>query len=493
MRDRIRERTLSVVAVIGLCSVTSRSNGGNNVLAFAPSCGRRSARTATNAANGRRQDRRGGASSVARGGLSMVGTKRARPTTSSGPIPPPNAKDDDDDDGGGAEEERHRDASSKPKIKFDLLPDFMQKDPLLVTKQKWAEKTRPTEIISEGGASSASKRQKSEMMAMSAASIVFAIGVVYALASSTPEMIISVDPSDFSNGGGLESSESAVRDLFREGNAERLEIATRNIVGTVLPQSAEDVISVSIGEGIAGVIGAFATWLLGTILNFKSDGDYIVLAPMNDAAMRGMESTTAATTTRRGYANSGRMMGGSGGDVDSLVSGAVADGDYFLTRAAAQPLLEALGIPIFFASVASVLIATVPYEAVKISSQKRRNEVEEQVLLNMLLEEEENRRKDMNAVDKVSNNIFDFIQRLNVRASMDDIAMDDYIMDGVTDVNIPERKEQPGNVPALDYVELFADITKWLEYDVLISNYRGILSMPNGQMLSTGWESAIFG
>ena len=493
MRDRIRERTLSVVAVIGLCSVTSRSMGGNSVLAFAPSCGRRSARTATNAANGMRQDRRGGASSVARGGLSMVGTKRARPMTSSGPIPPQNAKDDDGDGGGGAEEERHRDASSKPRIKFDLLPDFMQKDPLLVTKQKWAEKTRSTEIISEGGASSASKRQKSEMMAMSAASIVFAIGVVYALASSTPEMIISVDPSDFSNGVGLESSESAVRDLFREGNAERLEIATRNIVGTVLPQSAEDVISVSIGEGIAGVIGAFATWLLGTILNFKSDEDYIVLTPMNDAAMRGMESTTAATTTRRGYADSGRMMGGSRGDVDSLVSGVVADGDYFLTRAAAQPLLEALGIPIFFASVASVLIATVPYEAVKISSQKRRNEVEEQVLLNMLLEEEENRRKDMNVVDKVSNNIFDFIQRLNVRASMDDIAMDDYIMDGVTDVNIPERKEQPGNVPALDYVELFADITKWLEYDVLISNYRGILSMPNGQMLSTGWESAIFG
>ena len=137
----------------------------------------------------------------------------------------------------------------------------------------------------------------------------------------------------------------------------------------MLPQSAEDVISVSIGEGIAGVIGAFATWLLGTILNFKSDEDYTV---------RGVESTAAtAAATRRGYADSGRMMGGSRGDVDSIVSGAVADGDYFLTRAAAQPLLEALGIPIFLASVASVLIATVPYEAVKISSQKRRNEVEE--------------------------------------------------------------------------------------------------------------------
>ena len=473
MRDRIRKRSLSLVAVIGLCSVSS--NSGGNVLAFAPSCGRRSARKSTIIANGRQQDR---GASVAQG-LGMVGTKRARPTA--GPIPPPNTKDDGP---------KHRDGSSssssttasKPKVKFDLLPDFMQKDPLLVTKQKWAEKTRLSELIAEGGDSSLySKRQKNEMMAMSAVSIVFAIGVVYALASSTPEMI-SVNPSDFNN-----ESENVVRDLFREGSAERLEIATRNIVGTVLPQSAEDVISVSIGEGIAGVIGAFATWLLGTILNFKSDGDFI-LTPMNDAAMKN-SGGAESLTTRRVYADSGRTMGGRG-NVGSLVSEAVADGDYFLTRAAAQPLLEALGIPIFFASLASVLIATVPYEAVKISSQKRRNEVEEQVLLTMLLEEEENRQRDMNVVDKVSNNIFDFIQRLNVRASMDDIAMDD--MDDVIDV-APERKEQQGNVPALDYVELFADITKWLEYDVLISNYRGILSMPNGQMLSTGWESAIFG
>jgi hypothetical protein len=382
--------------------------------------------------------------------LGTVGTKRARPQDDSS-------------------------SASKPKIKFDLLPDFMQKDPLLITKQKWMERTLLTEIV-EGNNSSSSNRNESEMMAMSALSVVFAIGIVYALASNTPEMVISVDPNDF------EESKNIIKDVFREVNPEKIEIATRNIFGTVLPQSAEDVISVSIGEGIAGVIGAFATWLLGMVLNFKSDEDFI-LTPMNDV----MKNSGIDPTSRR-YADSGRM--GGRGNVDSLVSEAVADGDYFLTRAAAQPLLEALGIPVFFASFASVLIATLPYEAVKISSQKRRNEVKEQVLLEILLREEEDRRRGMNVVDKVSNNIFDFIQRLNVRPSMDDVAeVDNKNANDTTS----QQKERKGNVPALDYVELFADVTKWLEYDVLISNYRGILSLPNGQMLTTGWESAIFG
>jgi hypothetical protein len=398
--------------------------------------------------------------------LSMVGTKRPRLT--------------EDITLKAATTEDHNVSSSvaKPKITFSYLPDFMQKDPLLVTKEKWKEKTMLSEIIEEN--TSETKRQKSEMMAMTAVSAVFAIGVIYALASNTPNMI-TVDPKEFNS-----ESENVVRGLFREGNAERLEVATRNIVGTVLPQNAEDVIAVSIGEGLAGAIGAFATWLLGMILNFKNDEDFII-EPINASMKKsGIEPTTKGPM-------SGRNM-------DSLVSGAVADGDYFFTRAAAQPLLEALGIPIIFASLASVLIATVPYEAVKISSQSRRNEVEKQAeLLEMLLKEEEDRRKNFGMkrkldiggasyiMDILSNNAFDFIQRLNVRPSMDDFVEED--IDEVVET-IPERNEQ---LPVVDYVELFADITKWLEYDVLITNYRGILSMPNGEMLSAGWESAIFG
>ena len=341
----------------------------------------------------------------------------------------------------------------------------MQKDPLMVTKQRWLEETT---IIEEEEAP-ISDRQKNEMMVMSAVSIALAVGVVYALASSAPEMIKDTQTE----------SENVVRDLMREGNAERLEIATRNIVGTVLPNSAEDVIAVSIGEGIAGAIGAFATWLLGLILNFKSDDGFVV-TPANGGG-------------RHGSGGSGPMGGQS---MNALVSEAVADGDYFLTRAAAQPLLEAVGIPLFFASLASVLIATVPYEAVKITSQKRRQDMEEQVLLEMLLEEEENRKKDQNVVDRISNNVFEFISKLNVRANFDDGAADDIdddIDDKGSDISVLQMEEEQKNVPALDYVELFADLTKWLEYDVLISNYRGILTLPNGMLLSTGWESAIFG
>jgi hypothetical protein len=271
----------------------------------------------------------------------------------------------------------------------------------------------------------------------------------------------------------MKESENVVRDLMSEGNIERMEIATRNIVGTVLPNSAEDVIAVSIGEGIAGAIGAFATWLLGLVLNFESDEGFMV-APMTEATeMTGFRAVAA------GMMDSGRM--------GSLASEAIADGDYFLTRAAAQPLLEAVGIPIAFASLASVLIATLPYEAVKLSSQKRRAAMEEEMLLDILLEEEENRLRDMSVVDRVSNRAFEFVQKLYV--SSDDNIEEDLAEEETEDTENPQQN----NVPALDYVELFADITKWLEYDVLISNYRGILALPNGQMLSAGWESAIFG
>ena len=393
----------------------------------------------------------------------------------------------------------HQPEKTKTKIKFDLLPDFMQKDPLLVTKQKWMEKSSITIGNSDSNenefssSSSIPKRQKSEMMLMSAVSVALAVGVVYALASSGPGPdAILIDATTSTT--ELNGSENVVREFLQEGNAERLEIATRNIVKTVLPQSAEDVIAVSIGEGIAGAIGAMATWLLGMVLNFKSDDDYYTLMPMNNNGMMKM-SGGIESIRENSNNNSGSYSSRRGTNMDALVSEAVADGDYFLTRAAAQPLLEAVGIPIFFASLASILIATLPYEAVKLTSQKRKRETEEQQrLLEMLLEEEEERRRrDMNVIDVGSNKIFEFIQQLNVRqpgyVDSTEEGTDD---DGVN--KLQQQQQLVGNiVPGLDYVELFADITKWLEYDVLISNYRGILAMPNGQMLSTSEESAIFG
>lgn len=350
-------------------------------------------------------------------------------------------------------------ATTKPRIKFGLLPDFMQKDPLLVTKQRWeASKIKADDLIDEKEI----KEEDMRMMTMSLFSFALAISVVYALASSTPEMVASDE---------FEESTNVIKDLLREGNVERLEIATRNIASTVLPQSAEDVIAVSIGEGIAGVIGAVATWLLGLILNFKT-GEEFVLTPL-------------MSKVDGGNAIYDRGMGGKN-NVDALVSEAVADGDYFLTRAAAQPLFEAVGVPIFFASLASVLLATLPYEAIKLSTRKRMNALNEEILLNMLEEEEAKRQTDMSVIDKLSNSVGGFIQQLYVTPNIDEVEMDENEDDEDLDMATTDA-------PILDYVELFADITKWLEYDVLINNYRGILALPNGMMLSSGWESAIFG
>ncbi|KAL7452182.1 hypothetical protein ACHAWC_003908 [Mediolabrus comicus] len=363
--------------------------------------------------------------------------------------------DDDDDDSS-----NH--AATKPRIKFGLLPDFMQKDPLLVTKQRWEESKKQSKLAEQSAEEI--KEEDMRMMTMSVASLALAIGVVYALASSTPEMVASDE---------LEESTNVMRDLLREGNVERLELATRNIAATVLPQSAEDVIAVSIGEGIAGVIGAFATWLLGLVLNFKTSNTEFIVTPLSES--------------NEGNNVYSQRMGGQN-NMNALVSEAVADGDYFLTRAAAQPLFEAVGVPIFLASLASVLLATLPYEAIKLSTRKRMNALEEEILLNMLEEEEAKRQKDMTVIDKLSNNVGNFIQKLYVTSNVED----EFEMENdEEELSTPSVAPPPNAI--LDYVELFADITKWLEYDVLINNYRGILALPNGMMIGSAWESAIFG
>ncbi len=472
MKNQASKRTLSLNVLLGICFGRS---GGMAFIATPTCCcsvaGGHAARTPNEASSQHRRRWR-----YDQCFHNMIGTKKEV-----------GVKDH-------AMEQQYSHQSEKQKIKFDVLPDFMQKDPLLVTKQKWKEKSRNSESYEDKFSSSVPKRQESEMMVMSVVSVALAVGVVYALASSGPgpENII-IDTTEFNESGNV------VREFLQEGNAERLEIATRNIVKTVLPQNAEDVIAVSIGEGIAGAIGAFATWLLGMVLNFKID-DELTIMPMNNEMMK-ISDLESIKRNNIGSTAGGRRMFGQNANMDALVSEAVADGDYFLTRAAAQPLLEALGIPIFFASLASILIATLPYEAVKLTSQKRKKEMEEQQLLEMLLEEEERRRRDMNIIDLGSNKIFEFIQQLNVRQP-GNVGMEESTDDTQSNsrINLEQQQQQQhqqqlgGNVvPGLDYVELFADITKWLEYDVLISNYRGILAMPTGQMLSTSEESAIFG
>ena len=123
-----------------------------------------------------------------------------------------------------------------------------------------------------------------------------------------------------------------------------------------------------------------------------------------------------------------------------------------------------------------------------------------QTIVDMLLKEEETRQKNMNVVDRMSNRISDFIQRLEVRSSNEDAASDESVTfyknppgsKFLTQTTATSLNQLHLTAPNFDYIELFADVTKWLEYDVLINNYRGVLSI-NGHMLGSSWESALFG
>ncbi|KAL7470214.1 hypothetical protein ACHAXS_010456 [Conticribra weissflogii] len=307
------------------------------------------------------------------------------------------------------------------------------------------------------------RRRSFQMATVSAICLTLAVGVIYSLASSGTD----VEPGEVKNFLGYDAS------------MEKLESATRKIVNVALPQSADDVIAVSIGEGIAGAIGAVATWLLGTILKFRVEDD------VDDLVARVVMTTEELT----------------GKDVNLLISGAVAEGDYFLTRAAASPLFEAVGIPTFLASLASVLLATLPYEAIKLSQQKKIQLQRDAILMDMLLKEEALRmqqRGGPNIVDEISNNILQLMQKLDVRKTNTDVVDDS---ESTILQNLPPppltsetnaKQKNDNTEQSLDYIEIFADITKWLEYDVLIRNYRGILSI-DGHPLNSGLESAIFG
>lgn len=215
---------------------------------------------------------------------------------------------------------------------------------------------------------------------------------------------------------------------------ESVESAGRNVLKAALPQTASDVVSVALGEAIAGVIGAMATLLVSLLLRVRA---------ANEQLLQGVVEKR------------------------DLVREAVADGDYFMTRAAALPLFEALGLSPLAASVTSVILASVPYEIIKLgSSRKVLLRAEDEVMEKLLKEEQERKRQEQG--------IFSFMNA-EIKESVD------------------VKSLQPAaEAESIDFVELFSDITKWLEYDVLKTDFNGRL-MWNGQILASNVDSAIFG
>lgn len=213
-----------------------------------------------------------------------------------------------------------------------------------------------------------------------------------------------------------------------QGNIElesrALETVYANVIDAALPRDATDVLTVVLGEAVGGFIGAASTTVVTALLRVK---------------MKVQQK--------------------------SMLVDAVADGDYFLARAAVLPLLTALGVPDVLASIASVLVATIPYELVKLGSKRReQRQAAEDRLMERLLQDQLQRKRVSYAKPKKESS------------------------EATTRLEPLEKSES-----LLDIPDVFADIIKWLEYDVLKTDFAGKLLDSNGAAISPGLEGAVFG
>ena len=106
-----------------------------------------------------------------------------------------------------------------------------------------------------------------------------------------------------------------------------------NVIDAAVPGSSTDIVAVSLGEAIAGIIGAVLSALLKAL---ASD------------------------------------------DRKPLVAEALADSDYFIAQAGLIPTLEAVGISPFFASLGGVVVASVPSQLVKLGSKEKQRMIDEE-------------------------------------------------------------------------------------------------------------------
>ncbi|GKY94595.1 hypothetical protein MPSEU_000425000 [Mayamaea pseudoterrestris] len=169
-----------------------------------------------------------------------------------------------------------------------------------------------------------------EMAIMSGVGAFFSFGIVYSLATN-----------DVFGNGEVNGGEEVLEHLGK---------ATGNVLDVMLPSTATDFISITLGEALAGVIGAASTFLLSAVV---SRNNSMRSAPAKDA---------------------------------------VADGDFFVANAAAFPLVQSLGMSPLVSSIVTSVFASIPYELVKYGSRQRDQRIQEDKLLQQLLQERDRKK-----------------------------------------------------------------------------------------------------
>ena len=266
----------------------------------------------------------------------------------------------------------------------------------------------------------------------SAFGLVLASFVTYNLASKDIDLpSMSMDVSNLGATAGAISSGS---------------IAAQNILDAALPSSATDVVAVALGEGIGGLVGVGSTFVLSELMKTSS----------------GAADTAASDMLQR-----------------NAITEAVAGFDYFLTRAVASPLLLSAGLDPLFASIGSVLVASIPYEIVKIQERSRQRRKTENQLLNELLGEERERQRQRRRGG-------------SFRLASKQASLTSTVKASPTSVDVATLTPAVSS-SEFDLPELVTDVIKWLEYAVLQSQLSGELVSANGVPLPMWIENGVFG
>jgi hypothetical protein len=301
----------------------------------------------------------------------------------------------------------------------------------------------------------------------------------------------------YNNGGGGLGSLGIIGDfgsivvLGDDSQSEQdlLNTVANNLLDAALPQSATDVIAVSLGESFGGLVGAYATSLVSFFVTLRM-------------RILGVDqSTSTSSGSSSSFSSSSSSSSPSFSFVQSTQKSfwldALANTDYFLTRAAAVPTLLACGLDPLSSTLGGVVIATIPYELIKYQGRLRVFRKTENEILQELLVQEQARQAAAQQVQQQQQ-----AQQIgSVLTSARSDRSSSRSSSSTTTITTSPRSDfqslQPvlaDQPPQLDLAEFLTDMILWLEYDVLKSQYSGSLVMMGGlKITDMGAESAVFG
>jgi len=224
-----------------------------------------------------------------------------------------------------------------------------------------------------------------------------------------------------------------------------------NVLDATLATDSTQLFAGVVAELISGVIGSIAAVAIQSLFFssfWKKDDNN---SNDDDIVMQTSADVMTQTIEERNDDN----------DITMLKSSSQHKADE--AEGVSRPLLEAAGVPQSLISFSNVVFAAVqPSELVKLGSRKRqlRFEEEQQNEEQLLLQQEQAQSKEESAL-----------------YSSDD---------GVNDNNT--RK-----IGSVDVVEIFADVTKWLEYNVLCAEFGETIALGEGLELGTTGSGAVLG